>query len=123
MKNAINETVIYEKAEIIDSEQTVQLALKYIDDHLSEKINLSDMAHQLNVCRSTLVQNFRQIIGISPYAYALERKLETAQELISQGVSPVQAARQIGFGNYSSFYRAFQKKYHMSPSKWKERST
>lgn len=123
MKNAINETVIYEKAEIIDSEQTVQLALKYIDDHLSEKINLSDMAHQLNVCRSTLVQSFRQIMGISPYAYALQRKLETAQELILQDVSPVQAARQIGFGNYSSFYRAFRKKYHVSPSEWKERSS
>lgn len=123
MTNTINETVIYEKAEVINSEQIVQLALKYMDDHLSEKINLSDMAHQLNVCRSTLVQNFRQIIGISPYAYALERKLETAQELISQGVSPVCAARQIGFGNYSSFYRAFRKRYHLSPSEWMERAS
>lgn len=120
MTNAINETVIYEKAEIINSNQIVQLTLKYIDVHLSEKINLSDMAHQLNVCRSTLVQSFRQVMGISPYAYVLQRKLETAQKLIGQGVSPVQTAREIGFDNYSSFYRAFRKRYHMSPSEWKE---
>lgn len=120
MTNTVNETVIYEKSEIPDSDHIVQLALNYIDDHLSEKINLSDMAHQLNVCRSTLVQNFRQIIGISPYAYVLQKKLETAQKMIMQGVSPVQTARQIGFDNYSSFFRAFRKRYHMSPSEWKE---
>lgn len=120
MTNTINETVIYEKSEIIDSNHIVQLTLNYIDDHLSEKINLSDMAHQLNVCRSTLVQSFRQIIGISPYAYVLQRKLETAQALIMKGASPVETARQIGFDNYSSFYRAFRKRYHMSPSEWKQ---
>lgn len=120
MTNTINETVIYEKSEIIDSNHIVQLTLNYIDDHLSKKINLSDMAHQLNVCRSTLVQSFRQIIGISPYAYVLQRKLETAQALILQGASPVETARQIGFDNYSSFYRAFRKRYHMSPSEWKQ---
>lgn len=123
MTNAINETVIYGKSEMIDSNQIVQLTLNYIDDHLSEKINLSDIAHQLTVSRSTLVQSFRQIVGISPYAYVLQRKLETAQELIMQGVSPVATARQIGFENYSSFYRAFRKRYHMSPSEWREQAS
>lgn len=115
-----NDTIISENTRISDSKQIVHLALQYVDDHLYEKISLSNMAYQLNVCRSTLVQCFRQITGISPYAYVLQRKLSASQKLIQEGISPIRVAEQIGFGDYSSFYRAFRKEYGMSPNQWKD---
>lgn len=123
MTNVSNTTVLDESAKAADSTQIVQLALTYIDNHLDEKISLSGIAHQINVCRSTLLQCFRQTIGISPYAYVIHRKLAAAQEMISQGLSPIRAAEQLGFGDYSSFYRAFRKECGMSPSQWKQYSS
>lgn len=123
MTNVRNTTVLVEDTKTTDTNQIVQLALKYIDDHLDERISLTCMAHQINVCRSTLLQSFRQKVGISPYAYVLHRKLAAAQEMISQGISPSHAAEQLGFGDYSSFYRAFRKETGMSPSQWKQNSS
>lgn len=123
MTNVRNTTVLVENAKMADPNQIVQLALKYIDDHLDERISLTSMAHQINVCRSTLLQCFRQKVGISPYAYVLHRKLAAAQEMISQGISPSHTAEQLGFGDYSSFYRAFRKETGMSPSQWKQYSS
>lgn len=123
MANIRNTTVLYESTKMVDSNQIVQLALAYIDDHLDEKISLANITQQVNVCRSTLLQCFRQTIGISPYAYVIHRKLAAAREMISQGVSPIRAAEQVGFGDYSSFYRAFRKEFGMSPSQWKQYSS
>lgn len=123
MTNGNNTTVLDKNVKVADPTQIVQLALKYIDDHLDEKISLTGMTHQINVCRSTLLQCFRQEIGISPYAYVVHRKLAAAQEMISQGISPTHAAAQLGFGDYSSFYRAFRKESGVSPSQWKEHSS
>lgn len=120
MTNGNNTIVLNERVKVADPTQIVQLALKYIDDHIDEKISLTGMTHQINVCRSTLLQCFRQEIGISPYAYVIRRKLTAAQEMISRGVSPIRTAEQLGFGDYSSFYRAFRKECGMSPSQWKQ---
>lgn len=68
--------------------QVVCAALRFIDEHLHERFTLSDMADQLFLCRSTMVQCFRRETGTSLYAYIIHKRLLRSKELITQGVCP-----------------------------------
>mgnify|MGYP003307143845 CR=1 FL=1 len=53
---------------------------------------------------------------ISPKQYILQKKLALASKLIDEGVPRTVAAMQVGYENYSNFYRMYQKHLHGVPS-------
>jgi len=55
-------------------------------------------------------------MGISIKQYIISKKLAKANWLMQNGISSTQAALQIGYENYSSFYRIYRKFYNSSPS-------
>ena len=93
--------------------------LLYIEYHLSEKINLADTARRFLVSESTVNQLFRRRMKVSFYRFVTQRRLIAAKVRLQEGDSAEQAAARTGFGDYSTFYRAFRREYGISPAEYR----
>ena len=103
-----------EKPDLLDQ------VLSYVEIHLAEKITLSDIARQFYVSESTITQTFRKKIGISFYRCVTQRRLIAAKKLIESGISLEATAEQVGFSDYSSFFRAFKQEYGIAPRQYRK---
>jgi AraC-like DNA-binding protein len=93
----------------IKADEFLQKALLYIDKHLNEKILLDDLARYTAHSKSSFCHLFEQKMNISPKQYIIQKKLAVASKLISEGVPHTVAAMQVGYENYSNFYRLNKK--------------
>ena len=82
---------------------------QYIDRHLHEKIFLDDLAAHTSRSKSSFCHLFEEKMKISPKQYILQKKLALAGKLIDEGVPHTVAAMQVGYENYSTFYRLYRK--------------
>jgi AraC-like DNA-binding protein len=98
----------------------LQPAIDYIDEHLHERICIDDLARMTSRSRSSFCHLFEEIMGITPKQYVLQKKMALANKMIEDGVSPTEAAAQLGYENYSSFYRIYVKQYGVMPKKAKK---
>lgn len=64
---------------------------------------------------------FKNIYGISPYQYMLDKRLQKGRELLYVHDTPkTEIARICGFPNISAFSKAFKKKFGSSPRQFLE---
>jgi len=103
-----------EKPELFDQ------VMAYIEDHLAKKITLADTAKQFYVSPSTISQVFRQKMDSSFYHCVIQRRLIASKSLILQGLPLEIISEQVGFADYSSFYRAFKQEYGISPRQFRK---
>ena len=105
----------------IETDEFLQKTFSYIDQHLHEKILLDDLAKYTSRSKSSFCHLFEAKMNISPKQYILQKKLALASKLIDEGVPHTVAAMQVGYGNYSNFYRIYMKHFGTSPTKVKNR--
>ena len=92
----------------------------YIENHMAEKLSLEQTAQRFHVSGSTISQLFRKRMDISFYHFITQRRLIAAKNLIQTGVSLEQTAAEVGFGDYSNFYRAFRREYGITPAAYRQ---
>ena len=103
-----------EKPELLDQ------VLAYVETHLAEKITLEDIARHFYVSESTISQTFRKKMGVPFHRCVTQRRLISAKALIEKGTALETVAHQVGFADYSSFYRAFRQEYGISPRQYRK---
>lgn len=106
-----------EKPELLDQ------VLAYVEQHLAEKITLGDIAHHFFISESTITQTFRKKMGVSFYRCVTQRRLIAAKSLIERGLSLDSVAEQVGFSDYSAFFRSFKQEYGISPRQYRKLHT
>ena len=100
-------------------DEFLKKALRYIDEHLNEKILLDDLAKATSRSKSSFCHLFEKKMKISPKQYILQKKLALASKLIADGTPCTTAAMRIGYENYSNFFRIYSKHAKESPQKSK----
>lgn len=103
-----------EKPDLLDQ------VMAYIEDNLSQRITLADTAKHFFVSESTISHIFKEKLGTSFYRCVTQRRLISAKTLILQGVHLEAVGEQVGFTDYSSFYRAFKQEYGISPRQFRK---
>lgn len=105
------------------AEQTraVQI-LKYINEHLYEKISVSMLAKHFYISASQFNRIFRNATGSSPWEYITLKRLTAVKEKIGSGMHIAKACEECGFDDYSVFYRAYVKYFGHSPKQDHERT-
>ena len=98
----------------------VKKAKKFIEDHYSEPLNVSDIAQNLRLDRTYLYRLFIKHEGISPSEYLLNVRLKAAERTLENAeLSIREAAINAGFGNISYFYKRFTEKFGISPKQYR----
>lgn len=97
------------------SKDAIHNIIIYINDHLTEDITTIDLCKKFHLSRSNINNKFKEITGFTIKQYITSKRLILAKDLMRQGLKPTQVYYKCGFEDYSSFYRAFTKKFHISP--------
>jgi len=92
------------------AESVVARAIAYIDGHYRKSISVGDIAKALSVSPSLLSHYFKSELNISVYRYITEKRIAYAHRLAQAGTPLTEVSRLCGYGDYSSFYRAYKKR-------------
>ena len=117
IKRATNDHIAHaleaEKPELLDR------IMAYVESGFAKDIVIRDVAKEFYVSDSTISHLFKQRLGISFYRFVTQRRLIAAKKLIEKDVALETVAIQVGFQDYSGFYRAFKKEYGISPRQYR----
>ena len=78
--------------------------LQYINEHFHEPLSIQTLCSKFFISRTQLYQRFKTSTGYSVAHYISSRRVQRAQELISQGLKPTDVYTLVGFTDYSTFY-------------------
>ena len=93
--------------------------LRYIGENLSGELSVDALAGRFYLSRYYLMHRFKAVTGYTLHQYITQKRTLLAGELIRSGLPVMKAAEQAGFSEYSTFLRAFQSTFHMSPRDFK----
>lgn len=95
--------------------------LAYIEEHLHEKIRLSELAAIAHVSTSYFSTIFKQINGLPPVEYVVGRRIQRAVEYIrTTDMSLADIATACGFNNSTNFYKAFHRVTGRTPASYRK---
>ncbi|MBP3604957.1 MAG: helix-turn-helix domain-containing protein [Lachnospiraceae bacterium] len=87
----------------------------FIESHLDEDLSLDRLAGEFFVSKYHIAHIFKENLGLSIHQYITKKRLAHCRQSITGGMNITEAYHSFGFGDYSSFYRAFKKEYGISP--------
>ena len=90
--------------------------LRYIDAHLAEDITIDGLSEEFFISKYHMMRLFRQETGQSIHSYLSDRRLLHARDLIARGFSATESCFRSGFRSYSSFTRAYAKRFGTTPT-------
>ncbi|GLS33250.1 transcriptional regulator [Mesorhizobium albiziae] len=93
----------------------VSRAKSRIDDDPAAPVALADLARESGTSRFQLLRAFARVTGLTPHAYLVQRRVDTARRLIASGTPLALAAAGSGFADQSHMTRVFISKYGVSP--------
>lgn len=97
-------------------------ALQYINLHAIEGIQLIDVADKLCVSANYLSALIRKETGVTFHEHMLEARMNVARSMLADPrILVEEVARAVGYGNYISFYNAFKRIEHMTPTEYRNR--
>jgi AraC family transcriptional regulator len=99
----------------------LQRVLDYIDTHLAENIGLQDMATIAGLGQHHFATMFKQSMGISPYAYVVQQRVDRAKYQLRQTtISISDIALSCGFADQSHLNKHFRKIVGMTPKAFRK---
>ena len=125
--NAVITEIFYllNNAKLYSKDDNTNILLKSvisaINNNYTQEFSLDELAEQFYISKYHLCRIFKKGTGITIHNYITNKRIMRVKELKAEGYSIGDAAMLAGFGNYSSFYRAYQKTYGISPSKKNEK--
>lgn len=102
--------------------QVIPQVIRYITAHFSEPLTLEDIAAEFFVSKSYLNRHFKAYTNSTVYAYIMALRLTHARRMLREGIPAVEAGRECGFSDYSTFYKAFKTQTGLSPQQFKSRA-
>ena len=105
---------------ITSSSRRISKACKYIEENLSKKISLSEVAELVNMSGSAFSHFFKKKTGISFITYVNNLRVARACELlINTSLSASEICYDCGFNNKSNFIRIFTQRKNMTPIEYR----
>ena len=105
------------------SNNTVEKIRMYLMENYKEKIKIKDLEKIIFLTTNQIINIFKEFHGITPHKYVTEIRLNEACELLlSTNRSLRTISENVGFSDYSIFYKAFFSKFKLSPMEYRKLS-
>ncbi len=98
--------------------QQVEDILAYINQNIGQNITVEQLAANFFLSESYICRIFKQATGTTINKYITARRISIAKAHLNEGDSVGTAFEKSGFGDYSSFFKAFTKAVGVSPKKY-----
>ncbi len=90
----------------------------HIEQHLHRRVTLEELAEVAGMSRFGLVRVFSDALGVSPYAYFMQRRLDHARHLLACGGDISNTAHRLGFADQSHLTRWFLRVVGVTPGEY-----
>lgn len=101
---------------VMKSMETVNMVLKYIDEHLDEPLTTNMLAKVAGYSEYHFARVFKSKMNITIMEYVCRRRLIKASEDIISGGKVIDVAIKYGWQSHSGFTKAFKKEFGFYPS-------
>lgn len=96
--------------------ETTKEIIEYINEHLTEELSLADIAKHFYLSVEYLCRLFKRNTGFTVNKYIAYKRVVLAREFHLKGIPLTKACEKAGFGDYSTFYRAYKKIMNEPPT-------
>ena len=101
----------------------VAACIDYILEHLDTRIKMSDLCALTGLSSSYLSRIFKDETGVTVTAYILDKKLETARNMLDYSEYPVSwITNTLAFPSESYFCKVFKEAYGTPPARYRRES-
>ncbi|WP_404786946.1 helix-turn-helix domain-containing protein [Altericista sp. CCNU0014] len=101
-------------------QRQLQQVLEYIHDRLDRDIKLADLAESIGMSQFHFCHLFKRSIGMSPYQYLLQQRIEQAKLLLKRSDrSIVDIALECGFNSHSHLSKTFRQLTGITPKAYR----
>lgn len=98
----------------------VNKTIDYINEHITEKITVNEIAEKVGVSREYLSSKFKKTMGQPLPEYITEQKIEIAKKLLTFSDKPlIEIANYLSFSSQSYFQSQFRNITGMTPLKYR----
>jgi AraC family transcriptional regulator len=112
-----NTDALHERGKL--SPRQLQTVIAFAHDSMQSDIGLMDLASLVHLSAYHFGRLFKQTIGLSPYQYILQMRIEYAKKLILENAGPLgEIAYQLNFSDQAHFSNAFRKATGISPRQY-----
>ena len=102
----------------IKYDENIDNILNYINTNLNSDLSLDKLSDKFYMSKYYLMHKFKKYTGYTIYNYIMQKRIIMANNLIKGGKPITEACFECGFGDYSSFLKAFKKIFGASPKQY-----
>lgn len=95
--------------------------VQYMNLHFREKMDVDQLARDVNMSRRGFFRKFRELTGMSPLQYILNKRLAAAEDMLRHSDRSLdEIAYQCGFYDSNHFNKLFKTAYGIAPGKFRK---
>lgn len=101
-------------------QRRVAAVARHIETHCAEPLDLDHLAALACMSKFHFLRSFRRTLGVTPYQFVLQRRLERAARRLRESAERVaDVALDCGFADLSGFTTLFRQVYERSPAAYR----
>ena len=105
----------------MSGEEYVQLAIRYLNEHYMEDIDISLMASELGFHSAYLTRLFGRYAGVTPLKYLTNLRIQEAKRLLLDTSLPISVVgERVGYPDQFHFSKTFRKLTGKNPSAYRK---
>lgn len=118
LRSALNDRLLDSGVLLGLADERLGKAIEAMHKHPEMPWSLEQLAHRAGMSRARFAARFREIVGMTPFAYLTDWRLGVAQTMLRKGSSLKLIAAAVGYANATALTRVFTQRLGKSPSDW-----
>jgi AraC family transcriptional regulator len=103
------------------SRSQLQRVIDYIQANLTQDLSILDLATLTGMSESHFSRSFKRSVGISPYQYLMQQRVERAKQLLAQRSFAISTiALDCGFANQTHLTKVFRQMTGLTPKAYQK---